>query len=335
MADTNAVGMGGDESSVPLSRIPLFHGLSGEQRSALASKLQRRTVAAGTVILREGEPGEHLFVIVSGGVRVASDDLPDAVFLGRLGPGEFFGETALLRSRVRTAAVIAESDTELLVLSRGDFDELSQAHPDLRYEAERVLRLREAEDGASGQAHDAPSLLALPRAGGAVVSIGRSEENDIVLDDPTVSNSHAQIERHDHDGLVLRDLESLGGTYVNRVRVREAALMDGDAIQIGAAQLFLRSGVLKRYVTPRGVRIEAVSVDRTVGDERILQGVSLAVSPGELVAIVGSSGAGKTTLLRSLLGLHRLDGGEVYYDSAPLSENLDLFRTRLGYVPPR
>ena len=178
MADTNALGTGGDDSSVPLSRIPLFHGLSDEQRSALASKLQRRTVAAGTVILREGEPGEHLFVIVSGGVRVASDDLPDAVFLGRLGPGEFFGETALLRSRVRTAAVIAESDTELLVLSRGDFDELSQAHPDLRYEAERVLRLREAEDGASGQAHDAPSLLALPRAGDATwtaTSVARRE----------------------------------------------------------------------------------------------------------------------------------------------------------------
>jgi len=77
----------------------------------------------------------------------------------------------------------------------------------------------------------------IPRTG--IVSIGRSPESDIFLDDITVSRHHSQLE-HRVEGLVLRDLGSLNGTYVNRRRIHdEETLQNGDEVQIGKFRLVL------------------------------------------------------------------------------------------------
>ena len=65
------------------------------------------------------------------------------------------------------------------------------------------------------------------------VSIGRSTESSIFLDDVTVSRSHAQIKREDSDAFVLIDNASLNGTYLNNVSVEKNVLKNGDEIQIG------------------------------------------------------------------------------------------------------
>lgn len=80
--------------------------------------------------------------------------------------------------------------------------------------------------------------------------------------------------------------------------------------------------------------IEARSLTRTLkGGKRILDDVSLAISTGELVGIVGGSGAGKTTLLEALAGVHPADEGAVLVDGVSLYDDLDDFRATLGYVP--
>jgi pSer/pThr/pTyr-binding forkhead associated (FHA) protein len=66
--------------------------------------------------------------------------------------------------------------------------------------------------------------------------IGRSPECDIFLDDVTVSRRHALVTRNDH-GSTIEDLGSLNGTYVNRRRVENAQLEDGDEVQIGKYRL--------------------------------------------------------------------------------------------------
>ncbi|MGD9895362.1 MAG: ATP-binding cassette domain-containing protein [Dehalococcoidia bacterium] len=90
---------------------------------------------------------------------------------------------------------------------------------------------------------------------------------------------------------------------------------------------------------PPSVRIDALSVRTTVRtrkDKRervLLDDVSLAIQPGELVAIVGGSGAGKTTLLNALAGVKAPTGGRVSYNGQDLYANLATFRSALGYVP--
>lgn len=91
---------------------------------------------------------------------------------------------------------------------------------------------------------DVGSLVARrgPKAGSRyaldqpVTSIGRSPDSDIFLDDITVSRNHAAVERT-AEGYVVRDTGSLNGTYVNRERVDEARLNNGDELQVGTFKL--------------------------------------------------------------------------------------------------
>ena len=84
---------------------------------SLARDLGRRSVAAGEVVLREGQESDLFFVIDSGRVEVTLDGR----VLRREGPGAFFGEIGLLRDVPRTATVTAVEDTELVTVAREDF----------------------------------------------------------------------------------------------------------------------------------------------------------------------------------------------------------------------
>lgn len=83
---------------------------------------------------------------------------------------------------------------------------------------------------------------------------------------------------------------------------------------------------------PEGGRIEAVNVSRCVGARQILQELSLAVEPGELIAIAGGSGAGKTTLLEILAGQQPSSSGEVRHDGVVRGAKVG-GGARIGYVP--
>ena len=84
--------------------------------------------------------------------------------------------------------------------------------------------------------------------------------------------------------------------------------------------------------TPVGGRVDAVDVSRQVGDRHILQGLSLSIEPGELVAIAGGSGAGKTTLLEILAGLQEPSTGKVRHHGRIRGARVDT-DSRIGYVP--
>jgi MFS family permease len=100
-----------------LRAIPMFAPLGPVPLEELAGSLEPARFAAGDSILRQGEPGDRFYVIETGEVEVVED--------GRLvrseGPGEHFGEIALLRDVPRTATVRARSDVGLLTLGRDDF----------------------------------------------------------------------------------------------------------------------------------------------------------------------------------------------------------------------
>jgi MFS family permease len=121
-----------------LQRVPMFVPLASSTVDALAHQLVRMPVAAGEVVLREGEDSDRFFVIDSGLVEVTQD----GVVLRQEGPGEFFGEIGLLRDVPRTATVTAVEDTVLMALDRDDFLAAVTGQSDSFRAADDVVSLR-------------------------------------------------------------------------------------------------------------------------------------------------------------------------------------------------
>ena len=115
-----------------LARSPLFSGIPREELTTLLTLVAPIKVSKGSAVVREGEPGDALFLVVSGTLRVSTraEDGGD-VALAELGPGDFFGEVALLTKRPRTATVSAVTDAELLRLDSATVEELRRRHPDI------------------------------------------------------------------------------------------------------------------------------------------------------------------------------------------------------------
>ena len=99
----------------------LFADLAGEKLGKLAERMQREEVSAGTVLVREGEPGDRFFVLLSGLAGVSQTALGER---GVLKPGEFFGEVALTMHVPRTATVTAMTQCTVASCDEATFDEL-------------------------------------------------------------------------------------------------------------------------------------------------------------------------------------------------------------------
>ena len=103
-----------------LSRIELLVSLPGERLLALADRMLREDVASGTVIMREGEPGERFYVLLQGMVGVSQSHLGPRRLLR---PGDYFGEVAAAMDIPRTATVTAITSCVVASCDRETFDE--------------------------------------------------------------------------------------------------------------------------------------------------------------------------------------------------------------------
>jgi serine/threonine protein phosphatase PrpC len=105
-----------------LQHISLFKELSYQEMLQLLPLTQEMNVAAGQTLIKEGESGDELFILLSGQVEVASE----GVTITTLGPGHQFGELALVDDRPRSATIKALEASRLLVLKRNDFRQLTR-----------------------------------------------------------------------------------------------------------------------------------------------------------------------------------------------------------------
>lgn len=113
-----------------LQKTVLFKGGSREELDIAAGLFQERQLKPNTTIFTEKMPAESLYVIKSGSVRItvmAGEGEEKPLLL--LGPGEFFGELALLQEESRMVSARAETGCELLLLSRKDFEALIDLDP--------------------------------------------------------------------------------------------------------------------------------------------------------------------------------------------------------------
>jgi ABC-type multidrug transport system ATPase subunit len=170
------------------------------------------------------------------------------------------------------------------------------------------------------------------------ILIGRDPSADLELDAPTISRRHASIELDPQGRYLIRDL-STNGLFVNRQKVDSSLLLENGAIvQIGPYTFVLQGDSLALVDRGSNIRLDAKNIVLTVKDKskqriRLLNDISLAIEPGQLVALVGGSGAGKSTLMKSLLGIEPKIEGTVYLNGDNLKSNFNIYRTLIGYVP--
>jgi CRP/FNR family cyclic AMP-dependent transcriptional regulator len=116
-----------------LSSMPLFRGLDDDALQSIARSLRTRRFRRGEVIFHLGDPGDALFIVTSGAVKITlPSETGDEAILATLQPGDFFGELALLDGAPRSATAAALEPTETLVLPRHRFRELIASEPVIR-----------------------------------------------------------------------------------------------------------------------------------------------------------------------------------------------------------
>jgi CRP-like cAMP-binding protein len=130
-----------DQKLAMLHKVPLFAGLKQRELEEIGRLCDEVDMAAGHVMTREGAAGNEFFVIVDGQVRVERGGTLKAT----LGPGQFFGEIALVDHSPRTATVTCDTDCRLLLLGHHEFHSLMDSRPEIRLVVLESLarRLRE------------------------------------------------------------------------------------------------------------------------------------------------------------------------------------------------
>ena len=134
-----------------LEKTPIFSELTQRDLKGLAQTARRRKYAPGEIIVKEGGNAVGCFIVASGEVEVVKGlDAPDQQeVLATLGPGDFFGEMAIIDDSPRSATVRAIKDTECIAITRWDFMAEVRTRPDIAIQMLPILvkRIRAAEGG--------------------------------------------------------------------------------------------------------------------------------------------------------------------------------------------
>lgn len=168
--------------------------------------------------------------------------------------------------------------------------------------------------------------------------IGRDPNADIYLDSPIISRRHAIITHQVDRGYFLKDC-STNGIFVNGQKVNGTVNLAQNAlINIGPFTLLFEGELLRLIDSGSQIRLDAHQLVRQVKDQkgqerRLLDNITLAIEPGQFVALVGGSGAGKSTLMRTLLGIDPTTTGRVLINGNDLRTNFNIYRNQIGYVP--
>ncbi|HEV8355339.1 MAG TPA: Crp/Fnr family transcriptional regulator [Gemmatimonadales bacterium] len=219
-----------------LKSVPLLRQVPEGDLRALALLVRERSHPRGSVILSQGDPGEALFLIRSGQVKVTvvAEDGRE-VILSVLGPGSFFGEMALVDDEPRSAHVIAMEDSALLQLRRDDFRARLRSAPELAISLLRELsrRLRRADDTIA-------SLMLLDvngRVAHLLLELAREEGGDSGTR-VTRRLTHAAIGQMVGASreTVSRTMRNLVLRSVIAVTRREISLLDPQALRLAAQQ---------------------------------------------------------------------------------------------------
>ena len=216
-----------------LRRVPLFSHLTDADLTRLAESARERSYPKNSVILFEDDPGDSLYIVVSGQVKVVliGEDGREVILSGLL-EGNFFGEMALIDDEPRSAHVIAMVDSNLLVLRREDFQRRLQEAPNMALGLLRELsrRMRRADDKIGG--------LVLLDVNGRVARLllQMADENDgKIITRRVTHHTIAQMIGSSRETVsrTIRDLADKGLVEVSRKAI---VIKDRPALEAAAGQ---------------------------------------------------------------------------------------------------
>ena len=126
-----------------LARIPFFTDLPADELDRIMAQLEIVNLTSGEILFREGDPGEHMYIVVSGDLEILmAPNTDNELILNRIPQGEYIGEMSLITGAPRTASVRAHGDVVLLSMSRTQLMDLLQDHPHLASTMVHVLSHR-------------------------------------------------------------------------------------------------------------------------------------------------------------------------------------------------
>jgi CRP-like cAMP-binding protein len=148
------------EISIPdkilrLKGINIFEGLSVSELAAIASVTEEVDYPVGEIVIREGESGETMFLIIKGEVSVikgAGEEGGREIELARIGTGDYFGEMALFEDAVRSATIRTAEEARFLILHKQEFTEIVREYPQIALHICKALsgRIRELHEKIKG-----------------------------------------------------------------------------------------------------------------------------------------------------------------------------------------
>ncbi len=162
--------------------------------------------------------------------------------------------------------------------------------------------------------------------------VGRAPECDLCLKNPTISRRHARLFAREGQ-LVVVDLDSRFGTFVNGQQVRERVLRLDDRLRFGPEISYVVRADALELEGETVARLEMEQLGIVREGRRLLADVSACLEPGNLVGILGPSGLGKTLLLRALAGYYRPDEGQVRFAGRDIWLDREGYLTQVGFIP--
>jgi CRP/FNR family transcriptional regulator, cyclic AMP receptor protein len=225
-----------EESTVELlERVPLFSELSSKELEEVASVAIPRSYPKDVRIFHEGDKGDACYVVRTGDCRVTREHSDGrAITLANLGPGDIFGELAMLDGELRSASVEATSDVELLALAAQDMRNLLRRHPEITVKLVVALtrRLRESNERISRQ-----SFQTVPSRVAGVLS-------QLIADEAQTSGWEAITIR-----MTQADLAKLAGTSRESVSRFLAMLERSGVVRCGRGRVtVVEPGRLGAYI---------------------------------------------------------------------------------------
>jgi len=142
-----------------LQQVPIFKMLGKESIDFIVERLKFKTFDAKESICKIGDPGDTMYIIISGAVNIciSGPDGKDEQIVATLGPGDYFGEMALLTGETRSASVITTENCEMFLLYQNDFDVILERFPSISLSMGKIVskRLRETLSKAASIPKDA------------------------------------------------------------------------------------------------------------------------------------------------------------------------------------